>query len=195
VIMKIRPEMIAEWQRYCVSHPNGELTIATADGIEILKDYTALQIAPEFSIEHAPVVGKCVRVVLTWEIGERVRVVRMQETHERDGRRLRKGDSASHPRGTWHALRRSAEIEREQLVRHLLLAERHVAEGESRLLCQRDLVERLRTEKQDARRALELLRQLEDAQVLYVETLSRLREKLPDQSPEPRPHGRGRSEE
>ena len=87
--MKIRPEIISEWQRYCVANPNGELTIDTADGIEILKVYSALHSAPEFRVERAPTVGKCVRVMVTWEVGERVKLIRLP-AYDLNGRRLRK---------------------------------------------------------------------------------------------------------
>ena len=63
---------------------------------------------------------------------------------------------------------------------HLAQAERHAAEGASRVARQREIIQRLVKGGHDATEARELLRQMEETQALHVAGRERLRRELSD---------------
>ena len=69
--------IIAAWQRHCLEHPTGELTISSANALELLRIYAAVQAAPESSVERAFGTGMCIAVPRGWDIGDSVRLVRV----------------------------------------------------------------------------------------------------------------------
>jgi hypothetical protein len=76
----IPPAIIASWQRYCLEHPTGALTISTANALELLRVYATVQAAPELCVEGAPAELKYVPAPASWDTGDRVRLVRTQAT-------------------------------------------------------------------------------------------------------------------
>jgi hypothetical protein len=75
----IEHTVIADWQRYCAEHPNGQLVLEAADAAELLKAYAELQVSYESRVENCPGVGMCVKLPHHWRVGYRVRAVRMDE--------------------------------------------------------------------------------------------------------------------
>ena len=70
--------IIAAWQRYCIEHPTGELTISTANALELLKIYAAVRAAPEGCVEMAFGRGMCIAAPSGWDLGDSVRLVRIE---------------------------------------------------------------------------------------------------------------------
>jgi hypothetical protein len=73
----IPPQIIADWQRFCLQYPDGELVVDTADGAELLKAYADLQAAYEGHVEQAAGVGICMKLPHHWQPGDRVRAVKL----------------------------------------------------------------------------------------------------------------------
>jgi hypothetical protein len=69
-------------------------------------------------------------------------------------------------------------MDRDTLVKHLVDAERHVAEGERHLEYQRCLIQRLERDGLDSHRARAVLTTFEDLQRLHLVDLERTRELL-----------------
>jgi hypothetical protein len=77
----IAPAIVAAWQRYCLEHPTGELTISAANALHLLKVYATFQAAPELFVDTDQHDLKYVRVPIDWELGESVRLVRTRPPH------------------------------------------------------------------------------------------------------------------
>ena len=69
-------------------------------------------------------------------------------------------------------------MDREQILEHLTEAERQVAEGERRLVRQRERIEQMASNGQEVRVARELLAQSEHTHMLQIADRDRLRELL-----------------
>jgi hypothetical protein len=71
--------IIAAWQRHCLEHPTGELTISSANALELLRIYAAVQAAPERCVERVfgTGTGMCIAAPRGWDIGDSVRLVRV----------------------------------------------------------------------------------------------------------------------
>ena len=69
-------------------------------------------------------------------------------------------------------------MDREQILEHLTEAERQVAEGERRLVRQRERIEQMASNGQEVRIARELLAQSEHTHTLQIADRDRLRDLL-----------------
>jgi hypothetical protein len=66
-------------------------------------------------------------------------------------------------------------MQRETIIDHLAMAERHVAEGYGRIHEQRDMIDRLRTEGHDIATAEGLLSEMQELQTARIADRDRLR--------------------
>ena len=78
--------------------------------------------------------------------------------------------------GIWYCGR----MDREMLLDHLALAERHILQGEAHLTAQRALIARLDRNGHDARPARDLLDLFEDLQRVHIADRDRLLRELAD---------------
>ena len=73
---------------------------------------------------------------------------------------------------------RSPVMDRARILRHLAEAEDHVAEGQTRLNRQREIVAELERDGHDSAMARELLRQFESVQAMHIAGLARVTREL-----------------